>query len=121
MLELRLEEARSKHAQATLFYPFEASRSEAKFSPARSGVAALDRWGDEEVAAIRDTARAHRDALDLPPAVPEFAQPADRHGLAVLLAEGEELGPLDFQALQGEVSPPGAAAGFQLPAAGSWT
>jgi tetratricopeptide (TPR) repeat protein len=26
--ELRLEEARSKHAQATLFYPFEASRSE---------------------------------------------------------------------------------------------
>jgi transcriptional regulator with GAF, ATPase, and Fis domain len=37
---------------------------------------------------------------------------------AVLLAEGEELGPPDFQALQGDASPPGAPAGFQLPAAG---
>jgi tetratricopeptide (TPR) repeat protein len=41
--QLRLEEARSKHAQATLFYPFEASRSEPLLTQAAE-LAETDIW-----------------------------------------------------------------------------
>jgi DNA-binding NtrC family response regulator len=67
------------------------------------------------VTGLSDEALRLLDSYPWPGNVRELKNAVER---AVLLAEGEELGPLDFQALQGEVSPPGAAAGFQLPAAG---